>query len=389
MGSLSVALVGDLASPSAETCRESLIRFTPELHDIVPLGSGANLGFALRQAKTPFVVFLRDHVAVSPGWAGRLIRALEHLGAGAVGPLSNGAVGAQHRAAGYQDIPGYLRFAERIGREHAGQVQAIALLDDLCVLVRRELLASLDPDVRAGDLPAAVGAAGVPLVVALDTYVHSFAGYHEHARPELVRLIPPDARTVLDVGCGEGQLGAALKQRGPVRVVGVEIDAAAGERARAVLDEVHRGDVESLDLPYSPGAFDCIVLADILEHLRDPWGLLRRLVPLLAPSGGRLIASLPNVRHWSVVRGLLEGEWTYLPAGLLDRAHLRFFTRRSGRALLEAAGLTVLAIHPATSGSVPDLGPLLEAGRSLSLDLATLPEEAGVAQYLYVAERGE
>jgi hypothetical protein len=110
------------------------------------------------------------------------------------------------------------------------------------------------------------------------------------------------------------------------------------------------------------------------------------MVPLLR-ARGRLIASLPNVRHWSVVRGLLEGEWTYLPAGILDRGHLRFFTLKSGRALIEAAGLRVVAVHPVRSGSAPDLTPLIAAGAALSLDLSTLAEEIHVTQCLYVAER--
>jgi SAM-dependent methyltransferase len=166
----------------------------------------------------------------------------------------------------------------------------------------------------------------------------------------------------------------------------VEADSVAAKAAGKVLDRVHLGDIEALDLPYAPGTFNCIVLADILEHLRDPWGVLKRLAPLLARHG-RLIASLPNVRHWSVVRGLLEGDWTYVPAGILDRGHLRFFTLTSGRALLEAAGLAVVEIHSVGVGSVPDLLPLIHAGRALSLDCSTLAEEARVTQYLYVAEK--
>ncbi len=383
---LSVAIVKDRPSQFGETCRESLARFTPELKGVVEVASDALLGFLLNQVSAPFVAVLDQRVAVSPGWAGRLIRAMQTTGAGAVGPLSNSAPGQQSRRTDYQDIPGFLTFAERVARDHAGQVQVVEALENFCILSRRDLLTGLDPRTPVCDLIKAVRADRHKLVIALDTYLHSFSGYHDHARPEVQRLIPPSARTVLDVGCGAGALGAALKRQGVLQVIGVEADPKAAEAARKVLDRVHLGDIEDLGLPYPPETFDWIVLADILEHLRGPWGVVKRLTPLLTPHG-RVIASLPNVRHWSVLRGLLEGEWTYLPAGILDRGHLRFFTLRSGRALLEAADLTVIQILPICSGSVPNLAPLIDAGRSLSLDLSTLPEEAQITQYLFVAQR--
>jgi len=386
---LSVVLVGDVANRFVDTCHASLTRFTPELREIVSLDRGGTLRSALRHTSGPFVAVLQTHVAVSPGWAGRLIGALEGAGAGAgaAGPLSNGASGPQHLPADYQDIPGYLEFAERIARERAGRVQAVARLDECCIVSRRRVLATLDPDTTLATLADAIRAAGHPAIVALDTYLHSFADYYRHARSDLLALVPASARTVLDVGCGAGALGAAIKAARRATVIGVEVDARAAEQACGVLDRVHVGDIEQLELPYGTGTFDCIVLADLLEHLRDPWGLVGRLAPLLSLERGRLIASLPNVRHWSVIRGLLQGEWVYLPAGILDRAHLRFFTRHSGRALFEAAGLEVVEIHPSGAGAIPDLGPLVAAARSLGLDPSTLAEEAAVAQYLYVARR--
>lgn len=383
---LSVAILGGQPGPFDESCRESLDRFTPALEQVIHVESDARLGPVLSSLSAPFVAFLDHRVAVSPGWADLLIRGLEQSGAGAIGPLCNGATGSQHRPADYQDIPGFLAFAARVAADSTDRVEPAEALDGLCILGRRErLLAALDPDTRLDRLAAAIRAAGLHGVVGLGVYLHSFGDYHEHARPELLALIPAIALRVLDVGCGAGALGAALKRRGRVEVVGVEVDAGAAERARGVLDRVHPGNIESLELPYGPGTFDCIVLADLLEHLRDPWGLLRRLVPLVR-EGGRLIVSLPNVRHWSVLRGLLQGEWTYLPAGILDRGHLRFFTLASGRALIEGAGLRVLDVHPVAAGPVPDLTPLIDAGRALLLDPSTLAEEAKVVQYLFVAE---
>jgi SAM-dependent methyltransferase len=100
------------------------------------------------------------------------------------------------------------------------------------------------------------------------------------------------------------------------------------------------GDVERMASPFAPATFDAIVCGDVLEHLREPETFLRQARSWLRPQGS-LIASIPNVRHHSVVRGLLAGNWTYEAAGLLDRTHLRFFTRRSIETLFEGAGFRI------------------------------------------------
>jgi 2-polyprenyl-3-methyl-5-hydroxy-6-metoxy-1,4-benzoquinol methylase len=174
-------------------------------------------------------------------------------------------------------------------------------------------------------------------------------GYFEFARPEVLALIPESARRVLDVGCGAGRLGEALKRRQPVEVVGIEFIGQAARAARQRLDQVLVGDVETMEPGFTSGSFDAVVCADVLEHLREPGRFLHRARDWLAP-GGRLIASIPNVQHHSVLRGLLEGNWSYEPAGLLDRDHLRFFTRREIEKLFYRAGFTIseLALVPGT-----------------------------------------
>jgi GT2 family glycosyltransferase/tetratricopeptide (TPR) repeat protein/SAM-dependent methyltransferase len=166
------------------------------------------------------------------------------------------------------------------------------------------------------------------------------AGYFGHARPELVALIPPTARAVLDIGCGAGRLGEAVKARQEARVTGIELDRSAANLARGRLDHVLVGDVEQMELPFEPQSFDTVVCADVLEHLHEPGQLLRRIRTWLKP-GGWVVASIPNVRHHSVVRGLLAGHWTYEPARLLDRTHLRFFTLREIEKLFYRAGFAV------------------------------------------------
>jgi 2-polyprenyl-3-methyl-5-hydroxy-6-metoxy-1,4-benzoquinol methylase len=215
--------------------------------------------------------------------------------------------------------------------------------------------------------------------------------YFEFARPELLALVPRSARKVLEIGCGAGRLGEALKARQPAEVVGIEVVEAAAQVARERLDQVFAGDVEAMELPFAPASFDAVVCGDVLEHLRRPEELLRRVRGWLRPSG-RLIASIPNVRHHTVVRSLLDGNWTYEPAGLLDRTHLHFFTRRDIEDLLRDTGFTVARLDVVPGPGDEEWwerGPRREvkAGR---LQVANLPpdevQEFYVYQYLVTAE---
>jgi 2-polyprenyl-3-methyl-5-hydroxy-6-metoxy-1,4-benzoquinol methylase len=167
--------------------------------------------------------------------------------------------------------------------------------------------------------------------------------YYRQARREVAGLVPESAARVLDVGCAEGILGAFLRERGVAHVAGVEYDPEVAQRARTRLSEVVCGDAETAALPFAAGAFDCIIFADVLEHLRDPLAAIRRYTAHLAP-GGCLVASIPNVRHYSILSMLADGAWTYQDQGLMDRTHLRFFTLSEIRTLFDAAGFTIEAL---------------------------------------------
>ncbi len=164
------------------------------------------------------------------------------------------------------------------------------------------------------------------------------AAAYETLRPEIVDLVPARARRVLDLGCAAGALGAALKERGDVEVVGVELDPAYAAAAAEVYDRVVHGDVE--DVPKDLGRFDCLVAADVLEHLVDPWTALDAYVAMLEP-GCRAIVSLPNVGHWTTYAHLARGSWPRRPEGVHDATHLRWFTLRDAIELCEGAGLRV------------------------------------------------
>jgi methionine biosynthesis protein MetW len=170
---------------------------------------------------------------------------------------------------------------------------------------------------------------------------------YETPRAEIAGRVPATARRVLDLGCAAGGLATLLKARGDVEVVGVELDATYAEAARAHCDRVLEADAETLaaseDLETELGRFDCLVAADVLEHLVDPWAALRAYARLLDP-GGTAVVSLPNVAHWSTYAALVKGSWPRRPEGIHDATHLRWFTLRDARELVEQAGMTVASV---------------------------------------------
>jgi 2-polyprenyl-3-methyl-5-hydroxy-6-metoxy-1,4-benzoquinol methylase len=166
------------------------------------------------------------------------------------------------------------------------------------------------------------------------------ASYYREPRPDVRDMLEPAGRRILDVGCGEGALGAALKQAGAERVVGIERHSAAAEVARNQLDEVLEGDVAQLAGELTQQSFDYLIFADVLEHLTEPERVLARLLPLLEPDG-RVVVSVPNMRFYLVLARLVFDRWSYADSGVRDRTHLRIFTRRSLERMLTDHGLVI------------------------------------------------
>jgi 2-polyprenyl-3-methyl-5-hydroxy-6-metoxy-1,4-benzoquinol methylase len=181
------------------------------------------------------------------------------------------------------------------------------------------------------------------------------AAAYERARPEILVHVPAGARRVLDLGCATGTTGAALKARQPAHVTGIELEPAYANEARDRLDEVITADVETAELS---GRFDTLIAADILEHLKDPWGALRRYAQLLERDG-TVVVSLPNVGHWSTYANLARGTWPRKAEGIFDATHLRWFTLRDARELLLGAGLR--PTHVTRRGWILDRGSRLDA----------------------------
>ena len=174
-------------------------------------------------------------------------------------------------------------------------------------------------------------------------YGNKTAAYFAGARTEIAPLLPARAARVLEIGCGAGQTVRWLRETDRIeRAWGVELFESAAVLAREHFEEVIVGDAESLvDTVFEGKRFDLILCLDVLEHMVDPWKFLLRVQRSLVP-GGKLIISVPNIRCARVLWPLMmRGEWQYADDGILDRTHLRFFTRQSAIALASTSSLRV------------------------------------------------
>ncbi|MCK4248200.1 MAG: methyltransferase domain-containing protein [Candidatus Omnitrophica bacterium] len=170
-------------------------------------------------------------------------------------------------------------------------------------------------------------------------------GYHNIVRQDILDKIPPHARKVLDLGCGSGALGAALKKRQECEVRGLEMNPAAYAQAGRNLDICLCGNLDKFDPDKFPGLYDVIIFGDILEHVIDPWNALRRYSEKLKKDG-IIVASIPNAAHPAVLYDLSRGLFRYRSAGLLDVTHLRFFTLPTIGQMFIKAGLKIFDIEP-------------------------------------------
>ena len=169
--------------------------------------------------------------------------------------------------------------------------------------------------------------------------------YPDAPNPDLLDRIPLSARVVLDVGCGAGSLAAHYRRRNPrARLLGIEWDAAALPLATVRHDRVYAVDVEAEPMAFAadigPDGIDCMIYGDVLEHLRDPWAVLRAQSQALSATGTILLC-LPSVEHWSFVERIIRGAWAYDDVGLFDRTHLRWFNPST-----TLQGLRALGLHP-------------------------------------------
>ena len=172
-------------------------------------------------------------------------------------------------------------------------------------------------------------------------YNNKTNGYYENIRDDIISLIPDGSNKILEVGCGKGYTLRKLKAIGKAdKIIGIEINENSIQETKKYLDNILFGNIEEINfLPYDKNYFDVIIFADVLEHLVNPWKVLKMIRHYLNDRGF-IIATIPNMRHKSIILPLvLKGIFQYnQEGGAMDISHLRFFTRRSVLSLFKNSG---------------------------------------------------
>ncbi|ODS42169.1 MAG: hypothetical protein MSIBF_02195, partial [Candidatus Altiarchaeales archaeon IMC4] len=160
----------------------------------------------------------------------------------------------------------------------------------------------------------------------------------------IIEMVGRDKK-ILEVGPSTGYITKILKSKGN-EVVCIEIDKEAAEKAKRYCDKMVMGDVETLDLDsrLKPNQFDVIIFGDVLEHLKSPNTVLKKVKKYLKPDG-YVVASIPNIGHGDVILNLLNGKFTYTSKGLLDITHLRFFTLGNVKMMLDESGYNISELN--------------------------------------------
>lgn len=210
---------------------------------------------------------------------------------------------------------------------------------------------------------------------------------HSIVNTDLMGMIPAHARRVVEVGCMHGAMARAWRTQQPqVHYTGIDIDPDYAAVAASHCDRALAGDIEAFSADAFEALFpsDCWIFGDCLEHLRDPWRLVRHIRERI-DADGCLLACVPNAQHWSVQSRLATGLFRYEDSGLLDRTHIRWFTRTTLIEMFSQAGWRV---EHGLSRSLPQAAPapVMAAVRALAeasgADGEQAALDASVFQYL-------
>ena len=182
--------------------------------------------------------------------------------------------------------------------------------------------------------------------------------YHDSRRKELPAMLARPPRRVLDIGCATGSTGMMIKEQWPgTYVAGIELNKRAAEKASERIDLVISEKLEDIDLEaagIAPDSIDTVILADVLEHMYDPWSTLLRLHPYLTDDA-QVLVSIPNVRNLNLLGQIVNGHFPYANEGLLDITHIRFFTLQEMEKMLRETGYEVYKLGQTWDASIEHL----------------------------------
>jgi SAM-dependent methyltransferase len=200
---------------------------------------------------------------------------------------------------------------------------------------------------------------------------------HDNFNPDLLALIPRDARHVVEVGCSGGALAREYRKLNTrCEYTGVEIDPDYAAIARSWCTRVVSGNIEGIDEAVLLTLFpsDCWVFGDVLEHLYDPWEVLQWLRKSLS-SGASIVACIPNAQHWSMQARINSGRLRYEDSGLLDRTHIRWFTKLTIDEMFGSCGFRIVDFRGRVFPE-PQRDRALAGVRALAQAIGVNPDEA-------------
>ncbi len=353
---------------------DETVKWLTEQEDIIAILNDENKGFpagcnqGIEIARGESVLLLNNDVIVSPYWLSNLNDALwssEEIGA--VGSSTNSISYHQAIRVNYDTITNMLNFAKIQNNQDKQSMEERIKLVGFSMLMKKSVLdevGMLDERFSPGnyeddDLSYRIVLAGKRNIFCKNAFIHHFGSvsfddqspeytallatnrqkfkekwqfdpnYSSNIRAEIIGMIEEKsyskAINVLAIGCGCGATLLRVKSiYKDANLFGIEIDKASGEVANMLLPTLI-GNIEDIDLPFDEKFFDFIILGDVIEHLLEPEEVLKKL-QLYLKEDGEIITSIPNIMHISVIEELLQGNFTYADAGILDKTHLRFFT---------------------------------------------------------------
>jgi 2-polyprenyl-3-methyl-5-hydroxy-6-metoxy-1,4-benzoquinol methylase len=177
-------------------------------------------------------------------------------------------------------------------------------------------------------------------------YIEKSNSYYSLPRLDILNLINEKHKKILEIGCAFGELGKAIKKSYPdVIIDGIELNPQSLDFLKSNYNNIIIGNIEVIDLSKIDNEYDLIIFADVLEHLYDPWRILNLLGEKLNEKGN-VIVSVPNIRNSGILFSLIfRGKFEYAESGLMDRTHIRWFTRLEISQALDNAGLKVLSTN--------------------------------------------
>ncbi|MBF0302448.1 MAG: class I SAM-dependent methyltransferase, partial [Desulfamplus sp.] len=321
------------------------------------------------------LIVANPELVISPEAVKKMVKTLEGSSAGAVLPVFNetaNPVQAANLPAIYLNLSTYLEVADLMPNE-TPPILASGDLDCSCVLIHRDFVQNFilfvnnkepfksikQPCKNSSDslqnsktflhnseisfqdvLTAFVCSLVSQNLCLIDTtaLIHSFGRYYGGQREDLVSLVPESASNVLDVGCAKGGFGELMKTKRPdIHITGVEMNSVMADIASLHYDKIYNMKIEDVNFKTE---FDHINCGDIIEHLYEPWQMIKLFHSLLKKDGS-LVISIPNAGHWTIVNDLAQGRFQYLPVGLLCLTHIRWFTEESIKEALYDAGFEI------------------------------------------------